>query len=127
MALPAFTIHTTVRYASKAFKNVKNPRLKGWGPTTCGLAVSVVPPVCADLRLGASRSERYIVSNDVTHRFYSPPTPHQVVPFLPYIFDHPVERAVDVAFEKIEEAMKPKQGTVIDSVAGAATTERREL
>ncbi|KAE9405999.1 hypothetical protein BT96DRAFT_811435 [Gymnopus androsaceus JB14] len=41
MALPAFTIHTAVNQAKKAFANVKNPRLKMWGPTVTGL--SIVP------------------------------------------------------------------------------------
>ncbi|KIK65567.1 hypothetical protein GYMLUDRAFT_39044 [Collybiopsis luxurians FD-317 M1] len=41
MALPAFTIHTAVNQAKKAFTNVKNPRLKLWGPTVTGL--SLVP------------------------------------------------------------------------------------
>jgi hypothetical protein len=42
MALPAFTIHQTVAIASKrVFKNTLNPRVKAWGPTLSGLAVSV--------------------------------------------------------------------------------------
>ncbi|KAJ3806918.1 mitochondrial 18 KDa protein-domain-containing protein [Lentinula lateritia] len=41
MALPALTIHTAVNQAKKAFVNVKNPRLKVWGPTATGL--SLVP------------------------------------------------------------------------------------
>lgn len=40
-ALPAFTIHTAVKQATKAFVNVKNPRVKAWGPTITGL--SLVP------------------------------------------------------------------------------------
>jgi mitochondrial fission process protein 1 len=40
-ALPAFTIHTAVKQAKKAFVNVKNPRIKTWGPTITGL--SLVP------------------------------------------------------------------------------------
>jgi fission process protein 1 len=40
-ALPAFTIHTAVKQATKAFVNVKNPRIKAWGPTIAGL--SLVP------------------------------------------------------------------------------------
>jgi len=39
MALPAFTIHTLVRQATKAFKNAQNPRLRAWGPTVTGLAL----------------------------------------------------------------------------------------
>ncbi|ESK93772.1 hypothetical protein Moror_1052 [Moniliophthora roreri MCA 2997] len=39
MALPAFTIHTAVKQAKKAFVNVKNPRIKMWGLTLTGLAI----------------------------------------------------------------------------------------
>ncbi|KAG2370098.1 mitochondrial 18 KDa protein-domain-containing protein [Suillus spraguei] len=70
MALPAFTIHTAVNQAKKAFTNVQNKRLKTWGPTISGLAI---------------------------------------VPFLPYIFDHPVETATDKAFEWIEKRLIESQ------------------
>ncbi|RPB03782.1 hypothetical protein L873DRAFT_1800289 [Choiromyces venosus 120613-1] len=61
MALPAFTIHSVVRYSGRALKNHKNPKIRAWGPVGLGLAV---------------------------------------VPGLPYIFDHPVEQAVEWVFEK---------------------------
>lgn len=32
MALPAFTIHSLVRYSGRAMKNVKNARIRTWGP-----------------------------------------------------------------------------------------------
>ena len=32
MGLPAFTIHSIVRYGGKAMKNVKNVRVRTWGP-----------------------------------------------------------------------------------------------
>ena len=32
MGLPAFTIHSIVRYSSKALKNTKNARVRAWGP-----------------------------------------------------------------------------------------------
>lgn len=32
MGLPAFTIHSIVKYSGKAFKNVKNTTLRTWGP-----------------------------------------------------------------------------------------------
>lgn len=42
MGLPAFTIHSTVKYATKyAEKNIKNVFLKTWGPI--GLGLSIVP------------------------------------------------------------------------------------
>lgn len=66
MALPAFTIHTAVKQASKALANSQNVTLKKWGPTTVGISI---------------------------------------VPALPYLFDHPVEQAVDWSFERIEETL----------------------
>ncbi|KAJ8523001.1 hypothetical protein ONZ45_g527 [Pleurotus djamor] len=48
MALPAFTIHTAVRMSTGAFKNVKNPRIKAWGPTTTGLAIVPLLPYLFD-------------------------------------------------------------------------------
>ncbi|KAG8702038.1 hypothetical protein FRC08_003736 [Ceratobasidium sp. 394] len=66
MGLPALTIHTVVKQATKAFVNVKNVRLKAWGPTFTGLGI---------------------------------------VPFLPYIFDHPVEHATDRIFSWVSEQM----------------------
>jgi fission process protein 1 len=32
MGLPAFTIHSIVRYSGRAMKNVKNVKLRTWGP-----------------------------------------------------------------------------------------------
>ncbi|KAH9894355.1 mitochondrial 18 KDa protein-domain-containing protein [Cubamyces lactineus] len=48
MALPAFTIHTAVKQAKKAFVNVQNPRVKSWGPTLTGLAIIPVLPYLYD-------------------------------------------------------------------------------
>jgi fission process protein 1 len=61
MGLPAFTIHSVVRYSGRAMKDVKNVRVRTWGPIGLGLAV---------------------------------------VPFLPTLFDKPVENAVEWAFHK---------------------------
>ncbi|KAL2132447.1 hypothetical protein VTI74DRAFT_3784 [Chaetomium olivicolor] len=65
MGLPAFTIHSVVKYSGKAMKDVKNAKLRTWGPIGLGLSV---------------------------------------VPFLPAIFDKPVENAVEWAFHKGFEA-----------------------
>ncbi|KAK9324002.1 mitochondrial 18 KDa protein-domain-containing protein [Lipomyces orientalis] len=67
MGLPAFTIHSTVKYSGKAMKNVKNATLRSWGPVGLGLAV---------------------------------------VPALPYLFDEPVEEAVEWVFEQGKAAYK---------------------
>lgn len=63
MGLPAFTIHSTVKYAGRAMKNVKNQKLRTYGPVGLGLAV---------------------------------------VPALPYLFDEPVEHAIDYVFKFID-------------------------
>lgn len=61
MGLPALTIHSVVKYSGKALKDVKNQRLRTWGPIGLGLGV---------------------------------------VPFLPSLFDEPVENAVEWAFHE---------------------------
>lgn len=61
MGLPAFTIHSVVRYSGRAMKDVKNTKVRTWGPIGLGLAV---------------------------------------VPFLPSLFDKPVENAVEWVFHK---------------------------
>ncbi|KAI1266078.1 mitochondrial 18 KDa protein-domain-containing protein [Xylariaceae sp. FL1019] len=61
MGLPAFTIHSVVRYSGRALKDAKNKTVRVWGPIGLGLAV---------------------------------------VPFLPTLFDKPVENAVEWMFHK---------------------------
>lgn len=69
MALPAFTIHSAVRYLSVLFKNSPVKLVKTYGPVAVGLGI---------------------------------------VPLLPYIFDEPVEHAVDWAFARGEHWYKQK-------------------
>ncbi|MCJ1389989.1 hypothetical protein MMC18_002847 [Xylographa bjoerkii] len=64
MGLPAFTIHSIVKYSGKALKNAKNTTIRTYGPIGLGLAA---------------------------------------VPFLPYMFDKPVENAVEWTFHKAFE------------------------
>lgn len=47
-ALPAFTIHTAVAQAKKAFAKTSNPRIRAWGPTLTGLAIVPVLPYLFD-------------------------------------------------------------------------------
>ena len=47
-ALPAFTIHTAVKQAKKAFANVQNPRVRTWAPTITGLSIVPVLPYIFD-------------------------------------------------------------------------------
>lgn len=84
MALPAFTIHSVVRYSGRAMKNVKNVKLRTWGPVGLGLAV---------------------------------------VPGLPYLFDEPVEKAVEKGFEVLADVVQGGgKGT-----ADKEVVEKREL
>jgi len=48
MALPAFTIHTAVKQAKKAFDKSSNLRLRAWGPTVTGLAIVPALPYIFD-------------------------------------------------------------------------------
>ncbi|KAF8464070.1 mitochondrial 18 KDa protein-domain-containing protein [Kalaharituber pfeilii] len=48
MGLPAFTIHSVVRYSGRAMKNVKNPRMRTWAPVALGLAVVPALPYMFD-------------------------------------------------------------------------------
>jgi fission process protein 1 len=70
MGLPAFTIHSVVRYSGRALKDAKNKTLRVWGPIGLGLAV---------------------------------------VPFLPTLFDEPVENAVEWIFHRGFEAYGGKK------------------
>lgn len=48
MGLPAFTIHSIVRYSGRAMKNVKNVKLRTWGPIGLGLAAVPALPFMFD-------------------------------------------------------------------------------
>ncbi|EMR87759.1 hypothetical protein ACHAO1_000598 [Botrytis cinerea] len=83
MGLPAFTIHSIVRYSGKYMKNVKNVRIRTWGPIGLGLAA---------------------------------------VPALPFLFDKPVEEAVEFVFHKGFETFGGKP-----AVGNAPVTGREHL
>lgn len=84
MGLPAFTIHSIVRYSGEyAKKNIKNARLRTWGPIGLGIAA---------------------------------------VPFLPYMFDHPVEIATEWIFHNAFRAIGGPQ-----AVEGRPVTGQKEL
>ena len=48
MGLPAFTIHSVVRYSGRWLKNSKMPRVRTWGPIGLGLAVVPALPFIFD-------------------------------------------------------------------------------
>lgn len=83
MGLPAFTIHSVVRYSGRAVKDVKNATIRTWAPIGLGLAV---------------------------------------VPFLPTLFDEPVEKAVEWVFHKGFETVGGKA-----YVGNAPKTGREDL
>lgn len=79
MGLPALTIHSIVRYSGKALKDVKNVKLRTYGPIGLGLAA---------------------------------------VPFLPFIYDKPVEEAVEWTFHKAFETFGGKEAVGISPTTG---------
>jgi fission process protein 1 len=83
MGLPAFTIHSVVRYSGRAMKDMKNKAIRTWAPIGLGLAI---------------------------------------VPFLPAMFDEPVENAVEWAFHKGFETFGGKT-----AVGNAPTMGREDL
>ncbi|KAL8912423.1 MAG: hypothetical protein Q9171_002609 [Xanthocarpia ochracea] len=83
MGLPAFTIHSIVRYSGRALKDVKNTRIRSYGPIGLGLAA---------------------------------------VPLLPYMFDRPVETAVEWTFHKAFERIGG-----LEAVAHVPETGRSEI
>lgn len=48
MGLPAFTIHSIVRYSGRAMKDMKNVRIRTWGPIGLGLAAVPALPYLFD-------------------------------------------------------------------------------
>ena len=80
MGLPAFTIHSIVKYSGKALKDAKNKSIRTYGPIGVCLLSSTQ-------------------TLDVSDR-----NPKQLglaaVPFLPFLFDKPVEEAVEWTFHK---------------------------
>ncbi|ORY05815.1 mitochondrial 18 KDa protein-domain-containing protein [Clohesyomyces aquaticus] len=83
MGLPAFTIHSIVRYSGRAMKDMKNKTLRTYGPIGLGLAA---------------------------------------VPFLPFIFDEPVEKATEWIFHQGFKAFGGE-----DAVAGRPVTGNKDL
>ncbi|KAI9754348.1 MAG: hypothetical protein M4579_004746 [Chaenotheca gracillima] len=84
MGLPAFTIHSIVRYSGRALKNAKNKTIRTYGPIGLGLAA---------------------------------------VPFLPFLFDKPVEEAVEWTFHKGFELYGGKRAVE----RGPDVSEKKEL
>jgi len=62
MALPAFTIHTAVKQAKKAFDKSSNLRLRAWGPTATGLAIVPALPYLFDhpVEVAADRAFEWV-------------------------------------------------------------------
>ncbi|KAH0555874.1 hypothetical protein GP486_006181 [Trichoglossum hirsutum] len=82
MGLPALTVHSIVRYSGLAFRHAKNTRIRTYGPI--GVCISPSFP-----HLQANNTQLGLAA----------------VPFLPYIFDKPVEDAVEWGVEKIADVV----------------------
>ncbi|EDU45621.1 MTP18 domain containing protein [Pyrenophora tritici-repentis] len=87
MGLPAFTIHSIVRYSGRALKDAKNKTLRTWGPIGLGLAA---------------------------------------VPFLPYMFDEPVEHATEWIFYNAFKAIGGEKAVEGRPVTGAKELRKEE-
>jgi fission process protein 1 len=83
MALPAFTIHTAVKMATKRLANSPNPALKRWAPTAVGLGIVPALPYLFDEPVSIPSFDFYI-----RHR---------------QALIKQVEHVVDMAFDTIEK------------------------
>jgi fission process protein 1 len=63
MALPAFTIHTAVKQASKALINSKNITLKRWGPTAVGIGIVPALPYLFDHPVSSAKRNAMVVTS----------------------------------------------------------------
>jgi len=96
MGLPAFMIHSIVRYSGRALKNAKSTTIRKYGPI--GVSGYWLPGPHSGL---TSTFQLGLVA----------------VPFLPFLFDKPVEIAVERNFHRAFETFGGP-----DAVAQAPTT-----
>ena len=69
MALPAFTIHSAVKYAGRKFATAKSPVMKRWGPTMVGIGIVPFLPYLFDEPVSLCCCEFEIVGGkDLTDR-----------------------------------------------------------
>lgn len=74
MALPAFTIHTAVRYVGRACAKSQNAILRRWGPTAVGIGIVPALPYMFDHPV--SIHVRFMaLATDAAIRLSTPPTP----------------------------------------------------
>jgi fission process protein 1 len=101
MGLPALTIHSIVRYSGRAMKNIKNVRLRTWGPIG-------VSPTSSRLWMKAllMRLQLGIAT----------------VPALPFIFDEPIEHLTEQVFYHAFKLIGGPQ-----AVEGRPVTGKKEL
>lgn len=64
MALPAFTIHSAVKYAGRQFAKSSNVTLRRWGPTAVGIGIVPFLPYMFDEPVSISFSLGYEESTD---------------------------------------------------------------
>ena len=102
MGLPAFTIHSIVRYSGRALKDAKNKNIRTYGPI--GVSIFLC---CWNLALADRELKQLGLA---------------AVPFLPFVFDKPIEEAIEWTFHKAFEtfggpdavAHKPETGRVTE-------------
>ncbi|KAI1922893.1 hypothetical protein LOZ66_003022 [Ophidiomyces ophidiicola] len=87
MGLPAFTIHSVVKYSGRALKGMKSTFFRTWAPIGLGLSV---------------------------------------VPFLPYVFDKPVEEAVSWTFRKAFLAIEGPSAVPASEIEGSTVSKAIE-
>lgn len=74
MALPAFTIHTAVKYAGRAFAKSQNATLRRWGPTAVGIGIVPALPYLFDHPV-SSHLHSVALATDAVIRWSKPPRP----------------------------------------------------
>ena len=85
MGLPAFTIHSIVKYSGKALKDAKNKNIRTYGPIGVCLLLAIQ---------FLDASDRSLEQLGLA-----------AVPFLPFLFDKPVEEAIEWTFHKAFETI----------------------
>ena len=128
MGLPAFTIHSIVRYSGKFLRNNKNVMLRSYGP----IGVSTSPKLYSCLVFILYPSG--MATKDLrTLIIWILQLGLAAVPALPYLFDAPVEHAVEWTFYNAFKMIggpgavreRPVTGKGAENKAGA--TKEKEL
>lgn len=115
MLLPSLTIHSIVKYSALALKKwgVQNVRVRQWLPSALGCASFLLTPNAKDL----ARS----------HRSFAAHHSLGFIPFLPALFDEPVEEYVDSTFDRLERKLYPDADSPVRRAFAALKHHTQEL